>query len=42
MGIAFLGLVILSYGVHNVVSMNINVIMQNIQAKQTIENVNNI
>ena len=34
MGIAFLGLVILSYGVHNVVSMNINVIMQNIQAKQ--------
>lgn len=34
MGIAFLGLIILSYGVHNVVSMNINLILTNIQAKQ--------
>lgn len=34
MGIAFLGLVILSYGVHNVISMNIDVIMEHIQEKQ--------
>lgn len=34
MGIAFLGLVILSYGVHNVASMNIELIMEHIQEKQ--------